>query len=145
MKDRSDPASYAPANDAEWRTLQSSWSRSELQTHAVRLLEFVDRHRLEILALAGPQAGADAKLQTLKRQIVSLESVCTLTEMLDQRRAIHDEIWFRGERGDYDRANIVHEWTSRHAASWRRWRIKEYLFVVDRCAEAMLSHLDGRS
>lgn len=142
MKDRSDPAGYAPANDAEWRTLQTSWARGELQGHAVRLVEFVDRHREEILHLAGPQADATARLHTIKRQIVGLESVCTLSEMQDQRRAIQDEIWFRGERGEYDRVEIVHQWTSRHAAAWRRWRIKEYLFVVDRCAEAMLSHLE---
>ena len=144
MKDSSDPAAYAPANDAEWRTLQEDWADGELHTHAVRLVEFIDRHRLEILALAGPDADPAARLATIKRQIVRLESVCSLSEMLDQTRAIQDEIWYRGERGEYDRHHIVHEWTSRHAAAWRRWRLKEYLFVVERCAESMLSHLEGR-
>jgi len=143
MNDRSDPAHFAPANDAERRTLQANWARGDLQGHAVRLLEFVDRHRGEIRVLAGAGADAQAKLQTLKRQIVRLESVCTLSEMRDQTRAIRDEIWFRGERGEYDRQHIAHEWASRHAADWRRWRLKEYLFVVECCAEAMLSHLEA--
>lgn len=145
MNDRSDHADYAPANDAELRTLQEDWADGELLTHAVRLVEFIDRHRADILALAGPGADAAVKVQTIKRQIIRLESVCTLSEMLDQRRAIHDEIWFRGERGEYDRHHIVHDWTSRHAAAWRRWRLKEYLFVVDRCAESMLSHLEVKA
>jgi len=145
MQDRHDPAGYTPANDAELRTLEIGWARGDLQEHAVRLVEFVDRHREEILALAGPGADVPTKLATIKRQIVRLESVCSLSEMLDQTRAIRDEIWYRGERGEYDRQHIAHEWTSRHAAAWRRWRLKEYLFVVDRCAEAMLSHLEGRA
>lgn len=145
MKDRSDPADYAPANDAEWRALQDNWMRGGLHTHAVRLVEFIDRHREEIIALAGPGAEAEAKLRTIKRQIVRVESVCSLSEMRDQARAIQDEIWYRGERGEYDRQHIAHEWTSRHAVAWRRWRLKEYLFVVDRCAESLLTHLDGGS
>jgi hypothetical protein len=145
MNDRSDPAKYVPANEAELRTLQEDWAYGELQTHAVRLVEFVDRHRAEILALAGPGASAEMKLQTIKSQVVRLESVCSLSEMQDQRRAIQDEIWYRGERGEYDRRHIAHEWASRHAAAWRRWRLTEYLFVIDRCAEALLSHLDGAS
>lgn len=143
MKDSSEQADYAPANDAELRTLQEDWACGELLTHAVRLVEFVDRHRAEILGYAGAGAGPATKLATIKRQIVSVESVCTHSEMLDQTRAIHDEIWYRGERGEYDRHHIVHDWTSRHAAAWRRWRLKEYLFVVDRCAESLLSHLEG--
>lgn len=142
MRDRRDPAHYLPANDAERRTLEKSWEHGDLHAHAVRLVEFIDRHRLAILALAGADAAAAVKLQTIKRQIVSLESVCSLSEMHDQTRAIQDEIWYRGERGEYDRRNIAHEWASRHAAAWRRWRLKEYLFVVDQCAEAMISHLE---
>lgn len=116
--------------------------RGDFQTHAVRLVEFIERHRGEILALAGPTADAGAKLMTLKRQIVQQQSVCSQSEMMDQARAIHDEIWYRGERGEYDRRHIAHEWASRHAEAWRRWRLKEYLFVVDRCADRMLAHLD---
>lgn len=143
MKERVVPDAYTPANEAELETLRTRWARGELQDHAVRLLAFIERHRDEINALAGPRVDAPGRLESLKLQIVRLESVCSLSEMQDQTRAIRDEIWYRGEKGDYDRRHIAHEWASRHAAAWRRWRLKEYLFVVDRCAEAMLKHLDG--
>lgn len=139
-----DPAQFAPANDAELRTLEHNWTSGRLHVHAVRLLGFIDRHRAEILGLAGPDAGTATLLRVVKQQIVRLGSVCTLSEMHDQAREIRDEIWIRGERGDYDRAHIVHEWASRHAANWRHWRLKEYLFVADRCAPALLEHLAAR-
>ena len=143
MNDSCEPSEYLPANAAERTTLEARWARGDLHDHAVRLVQFVDRHRSEILAFAGAATDPAAKVHTIKQQIVRVQSVCTLSEMQDQTRAIHDEIWFRGERGEYDRRHIAHEWASRHAAAWRRWRLKEYLFVVDRCAEAMLRHLEG--
>ena len=139
----SDPATYAPANEAETHALESNWANGKLHTHAVRLLGFIDRHRDEILQLAGPAREPQTLISTVKMQIVRLGSVCSLTEMHDQAREIRDEIWIRGERGEYDRTHITHEWASRHAGNWRHWRLKEYLFVVDRCAAAVLEHLNG--
>ena len=55
-------------------------------------------------------------------------------ELKDQKREIENELWYRGEEGNGNRSGIQLEWTARHAAEWRRWRIKEYLFVADRCA-----------
>jgi hypothetical protein len=143
MIDLSEPVSFAPANDAEKSALETAWASGRLQSHAVRILNFIDRHREEILHLAGSAPASAMQLRTVKRQIVHLGSVCTVSEMHDQAREIRDEIWIRGERGDYDRAHIAHEWASRHAAAWRVWRLKEYLFVVDRCADAILAHLEG--
>ena len=51
---------------------------------------------------------------------------------LDQIKEIESEIWIQGERGNHDREQIAAEWTQRHARSWREWRIKEYLFAVER-------------
>jgi hypothetical protein len=65
--------------------------------------------------------------------IVQVGTVHAQSEMQDQIRAIRDEIWYRGERGDYDRERITQDWATQHANPWRRWRIKEYLYVADRC------------
>lgn len=139
----SEAAGFAPANDAELRTLETAWTEGKLRAHADRLLEFIDRHRSDILLLAGAARDGATLLQTVKLQIVQHGSVCSVSEMRDQARAIRDEIWIRGERGEYDRAHITHEWTSRHAANWRRWRLKEYVFVVERCAPELLALLHG--
>jgi hypothetical protein len=50
---------------------------------------------------------------------------------------IHNEIWYRGQAGYYDRDGIQQEWTICHAHAWRRWRLKEYCFVADRCADRL--------
>jgi len=54
--------------------------------------------------------------------------------MQDQMREIHDEIWYCGQRGEFDTKQITREWVARHGSNWRRWRIKEYQFVAWHCA-----------
>lgn len=128
---------YEPANDAERATLEASWAHGTLQRHLVRLLEFIDRHRDDLRTLATDPGDPLAIAHAMKRLIIHLGTVHHRSEMDDQVRAIHDEIWICGERGSYDREFIKHDWTSRHASNWRRWRIKEYLFVVDHSVGAI--------
>ena len=141
MTDTDDPAEFAPENAAEFTALETSWANGKLRRHVERLLTFVERNRGDILRLAGDACDGEALLSTTKRLIVQAGSVHPPSEMRDQAREIQDEIWICGERGEYDRTNIAHEWTSRHAANWRRWRLKEYLFVADRCAEDIVARL----
>ncbi|MBK8060471.1 MAG: hypothetical protein IPK33_22050 [Gemmatimonadetes bacterium] len=141
MFDTGTLAQYAPENEAQRATLEGSWSQGELREHMQRLLAFVHRNREDILQLAGDAPDAGSMLEATKRRIVDAGAVHPPSEMRDQVKAIQDEIWIRGERGDYDREHIAHEWTSRHAADWRRWRLMEYLFVVDRCAADIVARL----
>jgi hypothetical protein len=139
MLDTSTFAPYQPANDAERDTLEAGWSSGKLQRHGTRLLAFVQRNREVILRSAGERRDAEALLNATKRLIIEAGVVHPSSEMRDQVQAIADEIWIRGERGEYDRTYIAHEWTSLHAANWRRWRLKEYLFVADRCAAEIVA------
>jgi hypothetical protein len=133
MIDTGPLAPYAPANEAERTTLAERWAHGELRLHMERLLAFVERNRLEVVRLAKGVRDREVLLAACKRLIVEAGTVHHPSEMRDQMRAIEDEIWIRGERGEYDRVHIAYEWTSRHAASWRQWRLKEYCFVADRC------------
>ena len=133
-----------PLSEAAAEALARSWAVSELHGHAERVLAFVERHRAGILRLAGASPTEHVLLDAAKQLIVEAGSVHAASEMRDQIQAIRDEIWIQGERGDYDRANIASDWTSRHAANWRQWRVREYLYVVDRCAADILRCLGAQ-
>lgn len=134
----------APLSDAAAEALARSWDAGELHGHAERVLAFVERHREEIRRLAGDSPAEHALLEAARRLISHAGTVHAASEMQDQMRAIRDEIWIRGERGDYDRENIASDWASQHAANWRQWRVREYLYVVDRCAADIVWCLNAR-
>lgn len=153
----------APANAGEAVALELAWARGSLDRHVERLLAFIDRNRDDIVQLAAerlrtptsgdeapsittraesPLAPEDAALLDAVKCVVGRAGAVHLaSEMRDQLQVIRDELWIRGERGDYDKAHITEEWTSRHAANWRRWRLKEYAFVIDRVAERVLARI----
>jgi hypothetical protein len=131
-----------PANEGERIALELTWARGALDRYLERLLRFVERNRDEIQLLAGSDEPV-ALAEAAKRVVARAGHVDLSSEMRDQVQRICDEIWIRGERGDYDRAHITQEWTSKHAANWRRWRIKEYVFVIDRHAEEIVARVRG--
>lgn len=141
MLDPSALAPFEPTDDTEREALETSWASGKLQQHGARLLAFVQRNRDAILRGAGERRDADALLSATKQLILAAGVVHPSSEMRDQVQAIADEIWIRGERGEYDRTHIAHEWTSLHAANWRRWRLKEYVFVADRCAADLVASI----
>ena len=141
MQNRIDREEFAPASADEVAALLSNWESGQLHRHVERVLTFVERNRSDILRIAGYTADAEALVSTAKRVIVQSGTVHSPSEMRDQIHEIQDEIWIRGERGDYGRENIAHEWTSQHAANWRRWRLTEYLFVADRLAQEIVARL----
>ena len=65
------------------------------------------------------------------------------SEMADQIKEINNEIWYRGEHGDYNRSKIQEEWAMRYASMWRNFRIKEILFVCDQKAPEIEGHPQG--
>ena len=128
-----------PPCEAELRTLEARWQEGRYRDYVEMLTVFVERHRDEIRQLAGEARDPGALLHAAKRLIAQHGSVDIRSELRDQVGEIHNEIWYRGETGYYDRNGIQQEWTIRHAPAWRRWRLKEYCFVVDRCADRLVA------
>lgn len=137
MNDHTDSSlgDFEHLNEAELRELELRWYEGLMLLYAEWLFAFVGRHRAEILHLASDPHEPASLLAATKRLIVQRGSINMGGELKDQMREIELELWYRGEKGDYDRARIQLEWTAEHAAAWRRWRIREYLFVADRCAD----------
>ncbi|MSU21019.1 MAG: hypothetical protein EXS30_06455 [Pedosphaera sp.] len=114
--------------------LEKRWSGGQLRHRHDQVLAFAQAQQTQILQLAGGSRDPAALAAAAKRLIARLRSVHQSSEMRDQMREMHNEIWYRGQRGEHDHPRIKEEWTARHAASWRCWRIKEYLFLAEHCA-----------
>ena len=134
-------ALLAPFSEAELTALELRWYSGQLLRHVEWLLGFADRHRTEILALAAESPDPAALLLATKQLIVQRGSVHLAGELKDQLREIENELWYRGKEGDFDRSRIQLDWTAAHAATWRRWRIREYIFVTGRCEARVLAIL----
>lgn len=141
MTSRDPLSEFALDNDAEIAEMQRRWENGHLPHYVTVLLPFVERHRTDILCIAGGASDPGALLSGTKRLIMRWRVVHLCSEMKDQWHEMRNEIWIQGERGDYDVARIMHDWIAQHAANWRRWRVKEYLFVADRCASDIVALL----
>jgi hypothetical protein len=139
------PLSFKPDDEflteEEFRGLQELYDAGRLRSISDHLLEFVVRHKRDILALATPSASQEDLLAAAKVVIRKRGSIHLPSEMADQIKEINNEIWFRGEHGDFDRSKIQEEWAVRFAGQWRSWRVKEILYVVDRMGLEILQRL----
>jgi hypothetical protein len=130
-----------PPTQDELKTLKKEWDEGRLAGISTHLLEFVDRHRADILSLAR-NSYAPEELMAAVRQYVRQRGFIHLPlDMADQIREISNEIWYHGERGDFNRAKIQEEWTVKHAQTWRKWRVKQILYVVERRASDVAAAL----
>jgi hypothetical protein len=129
----------------ELKTLNTEWETGKLSGVSTHLLDFIQRHRQDILELAR-FSYAPAELLDAARQVVRARGFIHLpSDMADQIREISNEIWYHGERGDFNRAKIQEEWTVKYAHTWRKWRVKQILYVIDRRAsEVVAALLAGR-
>ena len=109
----------------------------------LHLIEFVTRHREEIKAMADKNQIYNANIEATKQLIQHRGSIHLPSEMADQIKEINNEIWYRGEHGDYNRSKIQEEWAMRYASMWRNFRIKEILFVVEQKAPEIEVILKG--
>lgn len=136
MNPNPDPdfTAYCTFSADELRTLELRWYEGRMLLYVEWLEAFVGRHRAEILALANGSAVPDDLLAAAKRLIFDRGSVHMAGELRDQAKEIENELWYRGEKGDYNRPVIEANWAYNHGPDWRRWRVREYLFVADRCA-----------
>jgi hypothetical protein len=139
--DDSAPPELDPFTDAELMALELRWYEGRMLPYTDWLMDFIARHRTEILLSADNSRDTAGLLAATKRVIVQRGSMHMVGELKDQMREIENELWYRGEKGEHDRAGIKQEWTARYANAWRRWRIKEYLFVADRCSQRIATFL----
>jgi len=135
----SETASVEIINAAERLTLEDEWQEGDLDHHHKMVLAFAREQRVVILEFAGGSREPIALAGAVRRLIATLRTVHHASEMQAQMREIHNEIWYCGQRGDYDRRRIARDWVERHGETWRRWRIKEYLFVAERSAAEIAS------
>jgi hypothetical protein len=139
------PQDVEPATQEELKTLKLEWEAGKLAGISAHLLEFVERHRTDILTLANFSYAPDELLAAVHQCVRMRGFIHLPLDMADQIREISNEIWYHGERGDFNRAKIQEEWTVKHAQTWRKWRVKQILYVVDRRAgDVVAALLAGR-
>ncbi len=132
---------FKALTEGEQFALELRWYQERMLPYVDWLMALVERRRDEILALANGSREPAALLAATKSLIADCGTVHMAAELKDQMQEIERELWYRGEKGEHNRAGIKQEWTARHAASWRRWRVQEYLFVADRCAPRIVAVL----
>lgn len=134
---------FKALTEAEQFALELRWYQERMLPYVDWIMALVERRREEILALANGSHEPAALLAATKCLIADCGTMHMAAELKDQMQEIERELWYRGEKGEHNRAGIKQEWTTRHAASWRRWRVKEYLFVADRCASRIVAVLQA--
>ncbi len=115
----------------EIKIIEELFKTGQLNSISSHLLEFVRRHKRDIRELAGEQSNSDQLMKATTQLIRKRGSIHLPSEMADQIREINNEIWYRGERGDFDRSKIQEEWAMKYAAVWRNFRTKEILYVLE--------------
>ena len=122
--------------------LDELWHSGRLQRHLDALERFYRKKRHELRELLKTSTDSAELVEKAKYLVIENGIVDQLTETLDQIKEIESEIWIQGERGNYDRQKIAEEWTVRYASSWREWRLKEYLYAVERMESQLAACLD---
>ena len=135
------PDAIEPLTPEEQQALEIRWYEGRMLPYVEWILEFAGKHREEILRTAGPGASADQLVAVVKDLIGQRGTMHLAAELKDQMREMEKELWYSGEQDPRARAEIKQQWTTRHAAAWRRWRIQEYLFVVGLCREEIAARL----
>jgi hypothetical protein len=130
-----DDTSFLDRTGSEERAaLERKWTNGNLAHHHEQVRRFILEQRTEILQLADGRRDTASLVAATQKLIATLRTVHHQSEMHDQMREIHNEIWYCGQRGEFDTKQITREWVARHGSNWRRWRIKEYQFVAGHCA-----------
>jgi hypothetical protein len=131
--------------DEETKIIEGLYKAGQLNNICTHLLEFVSRHKEEIKAIAARSSRAgNGPVDATKQLVQHRGSIHLPSEMADQIKEINNEIWYRGEHGDYNRSKIQEEWAMRYASMWRNFRIKEILFVCDQKSAEIHDILNGK-
>ncbi|MEO7426641.1 MAG: hypothetical protein ABI036_15740 [Fibrobacteria bacterium] len=130
--------------EEEQKIIEGLYKAGQLNNICAHLLEFVSRHREEIKTIAAKNRRVGNTIVDATKQLIQHRgSIHLPSEMADQIKEINNEIWYRGEHGDYNRSKIQEEWAMRYASMWRNFRIKEILFVCDQKAPEIETILKG--
>ena len=125
----------------ELKIIEGLYKSGQLNGICSHLLDFVSRHKEEIRAIAAREPGV---VEATKQLVQHRGSIHLPSEMADQIKEINNEIWYRGEHGDYNRSKIQEEWAMRYASMWRNFRIKEILYVCDQKADEIAAILKAK-
>ncbi len=120
-------------------SLSEKFDRGEMDPIYRHLVDFIERHREEILSkIQHPQSPEDY-FTLLYQEIERRGSIHLPSEMADQIKEINKEIWYRGEDGLTNRRHITEEWTQRYSIMWRQARKMEILYVLRRRKDELLN------
>ena len=125
---------YCLTNEDELRTLKEEWETGKLNTLSEHLLGFIDRHRTDILKLARNSKSPEKLVEAVRKFVCRRGYIHLPLDMADQIHQINCEVWYQGEKGEKNCQKIKENWTVQHAPNWRRWRIKEILYIIDQRA-----------
>jgi hypothetical protein len=128
--------------------VEQKYTNGELCHTEGYLLDFADRHRDDIWALAYDDSAVPSDsdlIDATKLLILSRGSVQPAAEMGDIIREINKEIWYRGEKthSPQNAAEVSADWQEKYASKWREARLFETLVVLDHCAARVLDRLHG--
>lgn len=132
-------AAETHTEEAELLTLERLWHSGYFQRHIDALERFYRSKREEFRKRLQASADNGDLVELAKFLVVENGCVDLRSETLDQIKEIESEIWIQGELGNHDRERIAEEWTDRYAQSWRQWRLKEYLFAIERMEAKQLA------
>ena len=127
--------------EKERAQMECYWYEGKMLPFIDLLVDFVGAHRPEIFREARGSIDPAALRGAIKRIVYHLGSVHTASENRDQKTEMEKECWYRGQRGAHDRSDVMVEWVHNYGRDWRRWRVREYLFVIDRIEERLVLQL----
>ena len=89
-----------------------------------------------------PEADAGEK-EKLKISVKTVKEVndqlrTTKGELKAEIKEISKEIWYQGEKGNYDRDSIQEDWQMKYSSQWRNARVSEILFIIYKNREEIL-------
>ena len=139
--DDSHPHELPPLDDKERAQMEVYWYEGKMLPFIDLLVGFVVGRRDEILLEARGSTDSAALREAIKRLVYRRGSVHMASENRDQKAEMEKECWYRGQRGAHDRSGVKVEWVDNYGKAWRRWRVREYLFVIDRSEDRLVAHL----
>ena len=137
IKIRAGPQEIKKMDEQEY--IKQKYKAGALKSIEEHLDEFIDRCKPEIEEIIQDSKGEIDFIDAIKKIVQKKGSIHLPSEMADQIKEINNEIWYRGEKGDHDRAHIQEEWAMKYAADWRSYRIKEIIYVIELHREQIIS------
>lgn len=135
------PHELPTLTDQERAQMERYWYEGKMLPYANLLLDFVAIHRAAIFREALGPVDSAALREALKRRVYRRGSVHIASENRDQKAEMEKECWYQGQRGAHDRSEVMVRWVEDYGKAWRRWRVREYLFVIDRLEHRLVAQL----